>query len=183
MNLFRAMTEAVRRARDEWGPGRCPRCRGSGDDPEQTVCTYHAGTVREAPSRAPRARTAPVGRPSGAPKKNAEPWRTAKDRRVERGLEVTSRTPAYVLAEAKRLREMEGRLQGGSFEGAAADAAKARLVLLKKRITLYERCMKDEPGHRVLPGVLKRKRRSVTELRTQAENIASRKDQVPTRGK
>jgi len=133
---------------------------------------------------APRAATAPRqfsgGRQDSRPRKTAmaprkpggtPPW-VLKERRVETGLAVTPRTPAYVLPEAARLRDEQIRIEGGDFKGTLVEQARARLAVLEGRIRLYERWMRDEPGHRELPGVLAKKRKAVPEMKFQIDRAA-----------
>lgn len=114
----------------------------------------------------PPRKGAPSRKPTGTP-----PW-VLKERRVETGLAVTFRTPAYVLPEAARLREEQIRIESGTFPGSLVEQAQARLDVLKGRISLYERWLKDEPGHRELPGALEKKRRAVPEMQFQVERAA-----------
>ncbi|QBZ72113.1 hypothetical protein SEA_KRADAL_227 [Streptomyces phage Kradal] len=114
----------------------------------------------------PPRRTAPARGPQA--KKGTPPW-VLKDRRVETGLEVTAQTPAYVLPEAARLREMQVKVEGGDFTGTLVEAASARLAVLQGRIALYERWLKDEPRHANLVSVLAKKRKAVPELIFQVE--------------
>lgn len=121
----------------------------------------------------PRRTDGPPPRKGTGPRKPAgtPPW-VLKERRVETGLSVTFRTPAYVLPEAARLREEQIRIETGTFIGSLVEQAKARLDVLKGRIDLYERWLKDEPGHPELPGALEKKRRAVPEMEFQIERAA-----------
>lgn len=111
---------------------------------------------RQAPARGPQA------------KKGTPPW-VLKDRRVEAGLEVTPRTPDYVLPESARLREAQVNIENGSFTGTLVDAANARLAVLRGRIALYQKWLKDEPRHPNLSTVLAKKLKAVPELEFQVE--------------
>lgn len=125
------------------------------------------------PARRPEMRkAAPPRKHTGTP-----PW-VLKEKRVETGLEVTPSTPAYVLPEAARLREMQVRIEGGDFEGTLVDKAKARLSVLQGRIALYERWLRDEPKHKTLAGVLDKKRRAVPEMRFQIERAEIKQQEL-----
>jgi hypothetical protein len=92
-----------------------------------------------------------------------------KDKRVEAGLEVTPRTPDYVLPEAARLREKQVGIENGSFEGTLTEAAEGRLAVLRGRIALYERWLRDEPGNAALITAILKKRKAVPEMEFQIE--------------
>jgi hypothetical protein len=129
----------------------------------------------------PPPRRAPSHNPGRGAKKGTPPW-VLKDRRVEAGLEVTPRTPDYVLPESARLREEQVRIEGGNFTGNLVEAADARLAVLKGRIKLYERWLKDEPRHPNLSAVLAKKRKAVPEMEFQVERAAVKQQELETEG-
>lgn len=162
---------------------------GMGNDRPMSIRVggFQPRTPRKFDDRRPAAlrsvaapRQFPGGRQDARPRKSAVPPRkqtgtppwVLKERRVETGLAVTPRTPEYVLPEAAKLREEQMRIEGGDFPGTLVEQAKARLSVLEGRIRLYERWMRDEPGHRELPGILAKKRKAVPEMRFQIERAA-----------
>lgn len=118
---------------------------------------------RGADGRPGPARKGPGRKPGGTP-----PW-VLKERRVETGLEITGYTPAYVQTEAAGLRERQIKLEDGSLTGTLTETAQARLDVLKGRISLYERWLRDEPRHPTLAAVLAKKRKAVPEMEFQIE--------------
>jgi hypothetical protein len=125
---------------------------------------------------APR-RAAPVRGPQQ--KKGTPPW-VLKDRRVEAGLEITPRTPDYVLPESTLLRKAQVGIESGGFAGTLVEAAEARLAVLRGRIALYERWLKDEPRHATLSAVLAKKRKAVPELEFQVERARVKQAELET---
>lgn len=123
-------------------------------------------TARSVPP--PRRPDAP--RKSGAPHKSGgtPPW-VLKERRVETGLEITVRTPSYVQGEAAALRSEQVSVEGGAYHDDRVGAARVRLGILLKRISLYERWLKDEPTHPSLAAALEKKRKAVPEMEFQIE--------------
>lgn len=117
----------------------------------------------------PPVRRPEVRKPMGSHKQTGTPPWVLKEKRVETGLEVTPRTPAYVLPEAARLREAQVRIETGQVEGTLVDKAKARLMVLQGRIALYERWLGDEPKHPTLARVLDKKRNAVPEMKFQID--------------
>lgn len=112
-------------------------------------------------------------RPAGPRRSDATPpWVRAAQRkpfRVETGLEVTDRSPAYVLTEAAELRERQLRIENGTLTGTLTEQAMVRLEVLRGRIGLYERWLRDEPRHPSLAAVLMKKRAAVPEMEFQVE--------------
>lgn len=101
------------------------------------------------------------------------PW-LLKQHRVETGLEVTPRTPSYVSEAATRLRTEQVAIEGGNYGDDLVGAAKARLDVLLGRIALYERWLKDEPGHPKLAKILEKKRKAVPEMKFQIERAKAK---------
>jgi hypothetical protein len=115
-------------------------------------------------------RPEPQRKPGGGPRKQGgtPPW-VLKERRVETGLEITGRTPSYVQGEAAALRSEQVSVEGGAYHDDLVGAARVRLGILLKRISLYERWLKDEPTHPSLAAVLEKKRKAVPEMEFQIE--------------
>ncbi len=136
-----------------------------------------------------RPRMPSIVRPNGAPVQAARPvsvvakmnrpWiAQLKEQRVETGLKGTGRTPAYVYAKAAKLRERQALVEGGSFTGTLTEAALARLAILRDRISLYERWLKDEPRHARLAVALEKKRKAVPEMEFQVERAKVKQEEL-----
>lgn len=153
---------------------RTPR-RFTNDRRPASVSTIQA--PRRPDGRTSSVRKAPGRKPGGTP-----PW-VLKERRVETGLEITASTPEYVQAEAAGLRERQIKLEGGSFTGTLTETAEARLDVLKGRIALYERWLKDEPRHPTLAAVLAKKRKAVPEMEFQIERARIKQAELEEEGR
>lgn len=110
--------------------------------------------------------------PPRPPRKEPEVWGVPKDRRVEKDLEATRKTPSFVLPEAEKLRREQAEVEAGKFGDDLVGAATERLRIHRERIGLYERWLRSEPGHKALRAVLKRKQKAVGELEFQLERAA-----------
>lgn len=125
-----------------------------------------------APFRTAAPHAAPPSRkPGQRPGRNQAPaykW-VFKNRRVETGLEMSPGTPSFVMPEAERLRKAQLDIEQGLHGDDLVAAANGRLGVLKSRIALYERWLRNEPGHPTLAKVLEKKRNAVPELEFQVE--------------
>ena len=107
-------------------------------------------------------------RPPAYPK--AEPKRVIENRTSGlSALKTTALTPAFVVAEAEKLRADQAAVEAGSFGDDLVGAAVERKRILADRIGLYQRWLAIEPGHLILPKFLERKRKALPELEFQVE--------------
>lgn len=153
---------------------RAPRNFGSDRRPAgNTSFTQNRPARTSGPVRTDRpVRTERTERPRWANPSNKptakHPW-LLKQHRVETGLEVTPKTPAYVSEEAAKLRKEQVDIESGAYGNDLVGAAKARLNVLMRRIALYSRWLKDEPNHPRLASILEKKRKAVPEMEFQIE--------------
>lgn len=128
----------------------------------------------EAPSlRGPRGSTRPP-LPSFRP---PTPGARSIDRtghRIEDALKTTPHTPAFVLTETQKLRARQEAVERKRLPGTLVDLAEERLSILRGRIRLYERWLREEPTHPRLREFLDKKRRAVPELEFQVERARAK---------
>lgn len=108
-------------------------------------------------------------RPGKPTERRSGPPPFPRERRIERDLGATTRTPTWVIEEAHKLRDRQTELESGTTELPLVKAAEERLNILKSRIDLYQRWLRAEPSHPTLRPVLRRKRAALPELRYQLE--------------
>lgn len=141
-----------------------------------------SGERRSAPyspaSSAPTRIDRPRNKTTGPRKQGGTPPWILKEHRVETGLEVGPSTPPYVGGEAAQLRSEQIAIEGGKHGNDLVGAAMARLGVLLRRIALYERWLKDEPGHPKLAGILEKKRKAVPEMEFQIERAKAKQKET-----
>lgn len=120
------------------------------------------------PSSTPVRASGPKRTPRPRKQTGTPPW-ILKQHRIETGLEVTPKTPAYVGTEAALLRTEQVAIESGVYGDDLVGAAKARFDVLMRRIALYERWLKDESDHPKLAAALEKKRKAVSEMKFQIE--------------
>lgn len=101
------------------------------------------------------------------PNEKEDFWGIPRERRIEKGLGATGRTPEWVLKRAQKLRKRQTELDGKTVQIAPDVAAEERLKILRSRIDLYQSWLRAEPSHPALRRVLQRKRKALPELEHQ----------------